>query len=124
MLSRMRSARSVAGTMGQGKAPDWGPLENLLDTELCGQFMWMFAVDLQDGTRLNAYKHIWTRCYFHLADDGRAFNYVGEDRYRGVDPYTAIVSVFEDMKGSEHSAAEEEALRAALARARATRPES
>jgi hypothetical protein len=114
----MTSARLVHGTVRQGDTPDWAPLEELVGVELCGQFMWIFDVELADGTRLNAYKHIWTRCYFNLADDGRAFHYAADGRYREVDQYTAIVGVFEDWEGCQPTASEVEALRVALRRAR------
>jgi len=41
----------------------------------------MYAAELTDGTRLQAYKHYWTRDYLHLDDEGRAFIYVGQERY-------------------------------------------
>ena len=34
--------------------------------------MWMFEVELEDGRKLHAYKHWWTRGYIHLTLDGRA----------------------------------------------------
>jgi hypothetical protein len=70
--------------------PDWQPLIDLLLED----FMWMFEVELTDGTRLHAYKHWWTRRYIHLAPDGRAFVYQGSESgeddesawYREADP--------------------------------------
>lgn len=60
--------------MTQESMPDWRPLERLLGAdELCAHVMWMFEVELDDGTVLNAYKHIWTRYYFHLCADARTF---------------------------------------------------
>ena len=85
---------------------------------LCAHFMWMFAVELDDGTILNAYKHKWTRCYFHLAEDGRAFYYVPEDEYCEIDPYLAIKAVFANWQHcdptEEERAALDEASRRAL----------
>lgn len=48
--------------------------------------MLMYAVELTDGTRLQAYKHYWTRDYLHLDDEGRTFIYAGKDRYEEVNP--------------------------------------
>jgi hypothetical protein len=119
----MKAARSIRGTRRRGATPDWGPLEELLGDELCGHFMWMFGVDLEDGTRLNAYKHRWTRCYFHLAGDGRAFYYVSggidDGHYRELGPRVAIRAVFRDWECCRPTASERMALRAALAKARA-----
>ncbi|MGA2924897.1 MAG: hypothetical protein ABSG43_02695 [Solirubrobacteraceae bacterium] len=114
----MNTAKSIRGKARQGDAPDWSPLENLLDTELCAQFMWMFDVKLEDGTLLNAYKHIWTRRYFHLSDDGRTFYYAGERGYHEVDPYTAIVEVFETWECADPTDSERLALETALRVAR------
>jgi hypothetical protein len=130
--------------MGRYDAPDWRALEGLLGAdELCAHFMWMFNVLLEDGTMLNAYKHRWTRCYFHLANDGRAFYYATGERdagdldagdldagdldagdldadvYAEVDPHTAIKAVFADWECCKPRPEERRALRAALRRAAA-----
>lgn len=65
--------------------PEWEPLLNFAPDHI-GDFMWMFAVQLTDGTRLQAYKHYWTRQYLHLEDEGRAFIYAGNERYEEVNP--------------------------------------
>src|SRR5438270_2140971 len=115
----MRSERLSKGQMRQGKRPDWGPLERLLRShDLCAHFMWMFEVELEDGTILNAYKHRWTRCYFHLADDGRTYCFVGDHEYREIDAWVAIKAVFADWEmcepTEEERAARHEASRRAL----------
>ena len=76
--------------MRQCDTPDWDPLRVFL----CGDFMWMHDVQLDDGTLLNAYKHRITRRYLHLAEDGRAFVYTGNDRYQEVDADLATEEVF------------------------------
>jgi len=65
--------------------PEWEPLLNFAPDHV-GDFMLMYAVELTDGTRLQAYKHYWTRDYLHLDDEGRAFIYAGKDRYEEVNP--------------------------------------
>jgi hypothetical protein len=110
--------------MCQYDTPDWTSLEALLGSDdLCAHFMWMFDVVLDDGTVLHAYKHRWTRCYFHLADDGRAFYYVTDQLYHEVDPHTAIKAVFARWDCCKPTREERRALRAALRRA-STRSES
>ncbi len=116
----MKPVRVLRGDMGRWDTPDWAALEALLGLELCSHFMWMFDVKLEDGTRLNAYKHRWTRCHFHLSGDGRAFYYTGDGRYCEVDPYDAIVAVFADWAVCHPTAEEEAALQAALRKARTT----
>jgi hypothetical protein len=100
--------------------PDWGPLQHLIGEELCPQLMWMFAVELVDGTRLQVYKHRRTRRYFHLSDDGRAFTYTGNKNYLEVDQCTAIVGVFEGWEGCSPTESERGALVEAVRNARPT----
>src|SRR6186713_620072 len=55
--------------------------------------MWMGTVRLTDGTRLQMYKHYWTRGYLHLAEDGRAFVFVPKTRYEEVNPPWLLMRV-------------------------------
>jgi hypothetical protein len=113
----MPSPRFVPGRMRQGSTPDWRPLEHLLGAdELCAHFMWMFDVELDDGTVLNAYKHKWTRCYFHLSDDARTFYFAGDELYGVIDPHTAIKAVFERWDCCKPTHSEKAALRDVLRR--------
>jgi hypothetical protein len=75
--------------------PEWEPLLNFAPDHV-GDFMCMFAVELTDGTRLQAYKHYWTREYLHLDDEGRAFVYVGKDRYEEVNPPWLLYRVLQE----------------------------
>jgi hypothetical protein len=90
----MKSKRLVSGTMTSGDTPDWTELADLIQTEMLGWFMWMFAVELEDGARIEAYKHRISRRYLHLAHDGRAFYFAGNHSYREVDRHDAFVAVF------------------------------
>ncbi|HET7507797.1 MAG TPA: hypothetical protein VFJ53_05510 [Solirubrobacterales bacterium] len=74
--------------------PEWEPLLNLAPDHV-GDFMWMFTVLLTDGTRLQAYKHYWTRGYLHLDNEGRTFIYAGRDRYEEVDPHRSLRQVLQ-----------------------------
>jgi hypothetical protein len=65
------------------RAPEWEPILNLAPDHI-DDFMWMYAVELSDGTRLQVYKHYWTRNSLHLDNEGRAFIYVGTERYEEV----------------------------------------
>jgi len=107
--------RFIQGETRQCKKPDWRPLENLLcSDELCAHFMWMGDIELEDGTIVNEYKHRWTRQYLHLADDGRAFIYVGDERYQEADLTLAIGAVFLGWEGCEPTLEERVALQSAL----------
>jgi hypothetical protein len=67
------------------REPEWEPLLNLAPDHV-GDFAWMYAVELTDRTRLQAYRHRWTRDYLHLDQEGRAFVYVGKERFEEVNP--------------------------------------
>jgi hypothetical protein len=73
------------GRMLRVADPEWEPLLNFAPDHVA-DFMWMYAVELTDGTRLQAYKHCWTRDYLHLDDEGRSFIYAGKERYEEVNP--------------------------------------
>lgn len=113
----MLSEHGMSGELGQCEEPDWQPLIDLVGVELTGWFMWMTEIELDDETRLQAYKHSCTRRYFHLALDGRAYAYVPRGRYREIDRQEAINVAFECWKNlcpqEDH-----DAIRAALRRAR------
>jgi hypothetical protein len=103
--------------------PAWRPLEQLLGSDaLCAHFMWMYDIELDDGSVVNAYKHRWTRRYIHLADDGRTFFYAYDhgyetDCYWPTAPYLALAAAFEQWESCDPAAEEETALRSALRKA-------
>jgi hypothetical protein len=86
------SQRLQRGRPVRVDAPEWEPLLNLAPDHV-GDFMWMYALELSDGTRLQAYKHYWTRNYLYLSDDGRAFTYVKSGRYEEVSPPWLLMRV-------------------------------
>src|SRR3954471_22558073 len=84
-LPVMPRTRTLAGRLKQFERPDWDPLIELVGLVLVRSFMWMNEIELEDGTSVHAYKHIWTRHYVHAAGDGRVFEYRRPGRYREVD---------------------------------------
>jgi hypothetical protein len=82
----MSLSELIRGRSLRGVTPCWAPLLDLA-SEHVEDFMWMFEVELDDGTRLHAYKHRDTRRYLHLDHGGGAFVYCGEERYQEADPY-------------------------------------
>jgi len=121
----MEIARSIRGRMARGATPDWTSLEKLLGDELCSHFMWMCEVDLEDGTRIDAYKHRWTRRYLHLSKDGRTYAYIWRDDdyddacYREVEPEAAILAAFAGWESCRPTESERAALQEAVRSARA-----
>jgi hypothetical protein len=85
---------TIHGTSLHSDEPNWTPLLDLLGSDLAEWFMWMFDIELADGVRVHAYKHVGTRRYVHLAEDGRAFVFAGDRRYAEIRPRHAIHEVF------------------------------
>ena len=83
----------IDGTLSRYEDPDWEPLVALVGTELAPWFMWMHAVELEDGRLVHAYKHVATRSYLHLGEAGGAFAY-DAGRYRAMPPHRAIREAF------------------------------
>jgi hypothetical protein len=92
--SRMLGDSTIRGTSVRSGDPEWRPLLDLIGSRLAEWFMWMFDHVLADGARVHAYKHVATRRYLHLAEDGRAFVYEGDGRYREIQPRHAIHLAF------------------------------
>ena len=65
--------------MLRGEALNWKPLLDLAPEHI-DDFMWMFEVELDNGARIHAYKHLWSRRYLYLHREGRAFAYSKDDR--------------------------------------------
>jgi hypothetical protein len=86
--------QTLHGTLRQYECPVWQPLLDLVGEELVEWFMWMHEIELADRSALHAYKHISTRRYLHLTEDGRAFVYQPEDDYVEIAPGKAMRQVF------------------------------
>ena len=69
------------GDLRHCEKPEWRPLLEAVGERLTEGFMWMFWVELEDGSRLHAYKHYFTRAYLFLTEDGRAFQWAPCGRY-------------------------------------------
>lgn len=72
-----------------GLRPDWRPLLDFAPDEI-SEFMWMYRVDLGDGTVVEAYKHSWTRQYLHLDSQGRAYVSLGQGRWEEAAPQSLL----------------------------------
>jgi hypothetical protein len=95
----MGRPRVYYGQIKQGDRPEWTPLLDAVGEQVTGDFMWMFEVELSDGTPLQAYKHIDSRCYVHLDPDGAAFVFEPPDRYRGFPIADVLAAVFAPLQG-------------------------
>jgi hypothetical protein len=73
-MTKREEIEQVRGVVSDRREPLWGPLENMVGSR-AREFMWMFEVEMEDGTPVQAYKHIHTRDYLHLGSDGRSFEF-------------------------------------------------
>jgi len=80
--------------MSRLERPDWDPLIDLVGLELVRWFMWMGQIELVDDTIVHAYKHVATRRYLHIAEDGRLFSHHSPDAYREIGRTEAIEDAF------------------------------
>ena len=96
----MPARKAIRGRILKVDAPEWEPLLNLAPDHVV-DFMWMGTVQLTDGTRLQAYKHSWTRRYLHLSEDGRAFVFVPKTRYEEVNPPWLLMRVLRQLVDPE-----------------------
>jgi hypothetical protein len=106
------------GFHAQHDTPRWQPLLDVLGERLAPGFMWMHEDELEDGTVVQAYKHIHTRGYLHLSHDGRAFEITRCDRYAALRVDLAIERALCSwwlLRGWEPD--DVEAIRAAILRA-------
>ncbi len=91
----MARKRGIKGKSVRVWVPEWEPLLSVASRHV-DEFIWMFAVELADGTRLQVYKNYWTRGYLHLDAACRAFVYVDPDRYEEIDLSWALFRVLEE----------------------------
>jgi hypothetical protein len=95
----MSKTRVYTGKSEQGDRPEWRPLLEAVGEQVTADFMWMFEVELSDGTPLQAYKHYDTRGYVHLAPDGEAFVFEPPNSYRSFPLADVLAAVFAPLPG-------------------------
>jgi hypothetical protein len=88
----MSTSRRIRGRRLPVDDPEWEPLLNLAPDHV-SEFIWVGAVQLTDGTRLQVYEHAWTRGCLHLGEDGRAFVLIPKTRYEEVNPPWLLLRV-------------------------------
>jgi hypothetical protein len=95
----MPRTRTLKGNATQGHRPVWQPLLDAVGERVTCDFMWMFEVTLENGTLVQAYKHVDTRGYLHLAADGTAYVYTANDRYRPTPAADVLEAVIVNLPG-------------------------
>lgn len=106
MLRKAFSGAEVTKT----DKPDWAPLEAVVGTRLAAWFMWVHEVSLDAECRIQAYKHVATRRYLHVACDGRTFLLRADGRYETTDLARAVLFAFSGWKAANPSFDDQQAL--------------
>jgi hypothetical protein len=112
------------GQITRALKPSWEPLIGLVGRDIVPGFMWMFALELDDGVEVHAYKSIATRQYLHLASDGRAFTYRGDNRYDEISAREALEKGFDGWEDATPQPKDPDAVRALLERHRSVASEA
>ncbi|HVV91276.1 MAG TPA: hypothetical protein VHB53_12335 [Solirubrobacterales bacterium] len=82
------------GKFTERREPIWEPLLEVLPEDI-EDFMWMGEAVLTDGTRIQFYKHYWTRRYLLLDLGGRTWIGLENDRYEEAeDPEWVLRAIF------------------------------
>jgi hypothetical protein len=97
-MAKRRGSRKLSGCQRGDLRPDWRPLIGLSPSDV-PDFMWMYRVDLADGTVVEAYKHWSTRKYIYLDLSGRGYELVGEETFEEGDPTVLLVTAILDFEG-------------------------
>jgi hypothetical protein len=106
------------GEITKGLRPDWEPLITLVGRTVVGCFAWKFALELDDGEAVHAYRNIATDRYLLLAADGRALEYHEGDRYEEVSTALALETVFAGWEEARPRPRDPDAVRELLERHR------
>ena len=87
----MDSEPIVGGSFCEPGRRDFTALEDLLRDVIVTRFVWLFEVELEDGSRMDIYRHRDTCRDLFVAEDGRTFDYAARDKYREIDPFHALM---------------------------------
>lgn len=77
--------RPRGGDVVNVREPVWEPLLEMARRIYLDDFMWMHEVELDNGVRLQVYKHSCTRRYLHLDGEGNAWFFRRDGRYEQLD---------------------------------------
>jgi hypothetical protein len=88
VIAIMDKLRTPEAVTAEAQEDIWGPLERLVGPAKCAQFMYM-------GTTggLSLYKHVNTRRYLNISEDGRTWKYTGSN-YQPQDSKEAVEYAF------------------------------
>jgi hypothetical protein len=107
------------GKITKGLRPDWKPLVAFVGRDVVGCFAWKFALELDDGVAVHAYRNIATNGFLLLSVDGRAFVYRDRECYEELSQAMALEEAFAGWEDARPRPRDPDAVRALLERHRA-----
>ena len=113
-----------SGQITRGLRPDWEPLVAFVGRDVVQCFAWKFALELDDGVAVHAYRNIATDGFLLLAADGRAFAHRQAERYEELPPALALEEAFAGWEEARPRPRDPDAVRALLERHRAPAPDT
>jgi hypothetical protein len=87
----MESETLISGSDCEPGRMDFTALEGLVRDVIVTQFRWLFEVELEDGSRMDIYRHRDTCRDLFVAEDGRTFDWAARGRFREIDPFDALM---------------------------------
>jgi hypothetical protein len=87
----MDSETLIGGSDCEPGRRDFTALQELVRDVIVSQFLWMFEVELQNGSRMDIYRHRDTCGYLYVAEDGRTFDWAARGQFRETDPLDSLM---------------------------------
>jgi hypothetical protein len=113
-----------SGKITKALRPDWQPLVSFVGRDVVQCFSWKFAVELDDGVAVHAYRNIATNGFLLLSADGRAFVHREAECYEELAPEPALEAAFAGWEDARPRPRDPDAVRALLTRRRSPAPEA
>jgi hypothetical protein len=88
---RVESETIIAGSFCEPGRRDFTALNEFVRDVVVFRFVWMSEVALEDGSRMDIYRHRDTCRDLFVSEDGRAFEWVSHGRYREIDEFDALM---------------------------------
>lgn len=88
---RVESEALIGGSFCEPGRRDFTALEGLVRDVIVTQCVWLFEVELEDGSRMDIYRHRDTSRDLFVDEDGRTFDWAARGQFREIDPFDALM---------------------------------
>lgn len=87
----MESEAVIGGSYCEPGRRDFTALKELLGDVIVSRFEWCFEVELEDGSRMDIYRHRDTCGFLYVAEDGRTFDWAARGQFRETEPFDSLM---------------------------------